>query len=278
MTADGSLGLSVAEATQAIRGIHAVEEGSFSVTPYYPENFLIECRSQAARDLILGATPLPASGTRLVLRPWTRLAHAEASTFKFKVSIELEGIPPHVWAEDTAAKILAPACWIHTVNPESRSKADLSAFKLVAWTCDPKAIPKVVWLHVAENEVVYVRDAANPIFGSLPPYLWRKHVLAIASWCISGASRILTRRILHHHRLRLSSTSATAGMTGIRSATTSPPAMGRASRDFVVTGERLTASSRLATSAAALPGAGPLRFECIALANSSRLIIRPPMM
>jgi hypothetical protein len=177
MTADGSLGLSVAEATQAIRGIHAVEEGSFSVTPYYPENFLIECRSQAARDLILGATPLPASGTRLVLRPWTRLAHAEASTFKFKVSIELEGIPPHVWAEDTAAKILAPACWIHTVNPESRSKADLSAFKLVAWTCDPKAIPKVVWLHVAEKEVVYVRDAANPIFGSLPPYLRRKHVL-----------------------------------------------------------------------------------------------------
>jgi hypothetical protein len=35
---------------------------------------------------------------------------------KFKVTIELEGIPPHAWAEDTVTKILAPSCWIHAVN------------------------------------------------------------------------------------------------------------------------------------------------------------------
>ena len=98
---------------------------------------------------------------------------------KFKVAIDLEGIPPHAWAEDTAANILAPSCWLHTVEPQSASKADLSAYKLSAWTCDPRAIPKVVWLHIAENEVVHVRHAEAPIFGNFPPYLRRKDVLGV---------------------------------------------------------------------------------------------------
>jgi hypothetical protein len=95
---------------------------------------------------------------------------------KFKVVIELEGIPPHAWAEDTAVKILAPSCWIHTVDQQSATNSDLSACKLSAWTCDPRAIPKVVWLHIAENEVIHVGGAA-PTFGNLPPYLRRKDVL-----------------------------------------------------------------------------------------------------
>jgi hypothetical protein len=92
---------------------------------------------------------------------------------KFKVAIELEGVPPHVWSEDTAAKILAQSCWIHNVEPAATSKTDLSAFKLTAWTNDPRAIPKVVWLHVAENEVHATVNA--PL--TLPPYLRKKDVL-----------------------------------------------------------------------------------------------------
>jgi hypothetical protein len=90
------------------------------------------------------------------------LQHADASTFKFKAKIELEGVPPHVWAEDTAAKILAPSCWIESVDEHTTSKADLSAFKLSAWTCDPRAIPKVVWPHVAENEVIHAALLRTP--------------------------------------------------------------------------------------------------------------------
>lgn len=167
--ADATRGISVADAASAFRRIHGVQEGSFSVKAFYPENFLIECHSSETRDRILGATPVPVASTYLVLLPWTRLAHAEASTMKFKVSIELEGIPPHAWAEDTAAKILAPSCWIQSVHPQTTNKTDLSAFKLSAWTSDPRAIPKVAWLHIAENEVIHV--SANPIFGKLPPFL-----------------------------------------------------------------------------------------------------------
>lgn len=96
---------------------------------------------------------------------------------KFKVALELEGILLHAWSEDTVAKIIAPSAWLHTIDPQSSSKADLSAFKVQAWTCDPRAIPKVVWLHVAENEAVHVHHAEAPLFGNLLPYLRRKDVL-----------------------------------------------------------------------------------------------------
>ena len=53
---------------------------------------------------------VPAVGTFLVLCPWTRLAQATVMALKFKVTIELEGVPAHAWSVDTAAKILAPSC------------------------------------------------------------------------------------------------------------------------------------------------------------------------
>lgn len=129
--------VSAAEASRALRGIRGVEEAAFIVKAFYPEHFLIECHLGKTRDRILGASPLPIARTFLVLRPWSRLAHADASSMKFKVSLKLEGIPPHAWAEDTAAKILAPSCRLHVVDQHSASLMDLSTYKLTAWTCDP---------------------------------------------------------------------------------------------------------------------------------------------
>lgn len=176
LIADSTRDVSLADAARCIRAIQGVDEGSFSIKPFYPENFLVDCHSSATRDRILAATPLLFAGSFLTLMPWTRLAHADTAVMKFKVAIELEGIPPHAWAEDTAAKILAPSCWLHTINQATTTKADLSAYKVTAWTSDPRAIPKVVWLHIAENEVVQI--STNSGFGNLPPYIRRKKVLS----------------------------------------------------------------------------------------------------
>jgi hypothetical protein len=54
---------------------------------------------------------------------------------------------------------------------------DLSVFKLSAWTSDPRAIPKVVWLYITENEIIHVGAVANPTFGNLSSYLRKKDVL-----------------------------------------------------------------------------------------------------
>lgn len=94
MAADTTRDISVA-ARSVLRSVQGIQEGSFSVVPFYPENFAIQCHSPEVRSKLLAAPPVPVSGTALVLRPWTRLAHAESATMKFKLSIELEGVPPH---------------------------------------------------------------------------------------------------------------------------------------------------------------------------------------
>ena len=96
MVADASRDLISSDAVRAIANVHRVEEGTFSVVPFFPDNFIIHCRSRETRDRILGASAVPAAGTFLVLRTWARLAQANAMALKFKVNIELEGVPAHV--------------------------------------------------------------------------------------------------------------------------------------------------------------------------------------
>lgn len=124
-----------------------------AVKPFYPEHFFVICGSQATCDRVLATNPLPVHPAKMTLLPWTHVAHADLSVLWYKVRLEIEGIPPHVWLKDTAAKLLAPSCWIAEVNEATATTADLSSYRLSAWTRDPSAIPTEVRLVVAENEV-----------------------------------------------------------------------------------------------------------------------------
>jgi hypothetical protein len=93
---------------------------------------------------------------------------ANSTSLQCRINIELEGILAHAWCEDTAAKILAPACWIQSVDPASTGRSDISAF--TTWTKNPSNIPKVVWLIIADNE-------STAHLGGLPPYLQKKDAL-----------------------------------------------------------------------------------------------------
>jgi hypothetical protein len=97
MVADASWEIASADAVGAIRSMHGVEEGSFSIVPFFPEQFIVHCRSRETCNRILATPAVPTVGTSLVLWPWTRLAQADASALHCKVSLELEGIPTHAW-------------------------------------------------------------------------------------------------------------------------------------------------------------------------------------
>jgi len=122
----------VESAIRSIPGVLAADD--VLIRKFYPENFFIVCKSQAIRDLVLGAQGVPVAGTTLVFRPWTRLAHADSSALFYRMQLEVEGIPPHAWSRDTASKLLASSCWIEKLDDASGSKSDLSVFKLTAWT------------------------------------------------------------------------------------------------------------------------------------------------
>ncbi|WVZ51166.1 hypothetical protein U9M48_002332, partial [Paspalum notatum var. saurae] len=116
------------------------------------QHFLIIPVSTEVRGRLLRARTVVIDSTSLVLRPWTRLAHAESSPLNIKISVEIEGIPPHAWSLGTAVKMLAPYCWVEQLHEASASKADLSVFRLTVWTDNPSRIPAAMSLLITEPD------------------------------------------------------------------------------------------------------------------------------
>ena len=81
-------------------------------------------------------------------------------------------MPPHVWREDTAAKLLAPYCWIQSIEPIMAAGDDLSSFRLIAWTNKPSSLPQILWLNVAEHEVRSA-ETRGVRFRGTQPFLWK---------------------------------------------------------------------------------------------------------
>ncbi|CAN6340093.1 unnamed protein product [Urochloa humidicola] len=155
-------------------------DGDLAIKPFFPENFLVVCSSQGVRDRLLAAGGIPVAGTVLALRPWTRLVHANSTTLYKKVAVEIDGIPPHAWNMDTAAKLLSGSCWIERLAPETEQKSDLTTFKVQAWMEDPRSIPTKATLFVEEPETpaVHSDPGMQLIFGRVTPFLRQKVVLA----------------------------------------------------------------------------------------------------
>ncbi|XP_044403140.1 uncharacterized protein [Triticum aestivum] len=169
--------------------VHEILEGKLdisadqaSVHPYRPEDFLVVFASAEIRNRVAACPSVEFQGDRLLFRPWNRQSQAVHSVMGFKVWLVLEGIPPHAWDRATAEELLGSSCKVDVVASESTSRADLSSFKLSAWTADPDEIPTMRWLAVPEpgteapppllqykvlihvDAVADFRDAGEPLF------------------------------------------------------------------------------------------------------------------
>ena len=105
--------------------------------------------------------------------------NAEPILLYHKVVIEVDGVPVHAWDLDTVSKLLAPQCWIERLDEATSSKADMSTYKVTAWTLNLAFIPTAKRLLIAEAElpIVYSNPTNQCIFGNLTPYLREKRVL-----------------------------------------------------------------------------------------------------
>ncbi|CAN6182191.1 unnamed protein product [Urochloa humidicola] len=170
---------SPADVSAAVAEITGLGADHFPTFPSYPDNFLIICNTQDARDRALNASPVPIAATMLSLQPWTRLVRAASTVLYNRVQIEMDGIPEHAWNLDTATKLLAKHAWIERLDPTTANKMDLSTFKLTAWTADPLGIPGSKTLCIAEPEqrVVHYDEEMERIFANVEPYLRQKIIL-----------------------------------------------------------------------------------------------------
>lgn len=144
-------------AQDTIHAIHT-ERGlaptSISVHPYFPKDFLVVFDTHSTKERILQGGSIRTDCLHLLLRSWSRLAQAASCPLRFRVQLSLEGLLIHAWSLAMVSAILAPACWIESFDESLTSCADLSAFRLIAWSLNPSAIPKVKTLVIAEPELL----------------------------------------------------------------------------------------------------------------------------
>jgi hypothetical protein len=129
------------------RGIPAT---SFSVHAHAPEDFLIVLESAELRRHVAALPSVLVAGAPLILRPWNRQSQAKQVSLQSKVWLVLEGIPPHAWDVEVVEDLLGKSCAVDEVAPETRSREDLSLFKLSASTSQLDAIPVARTLAVPE--------------------------------------------------------------------------------------------------------------------------------
>ncbi|KAK1694687.1 hypothetical protein QYE76_011384 [Lolium multiflorum] len=141
-----------AQVQEALVQQRGIPRAGFSVHPFQQEDFIIVFASAEFRDRA-SAGVLNHRGFQLFLRKWTRQAQATMESWRAKVQLVVEGIPPHAWDREVLQSLLGSSCALAEVAPETASRANLSLFKASGWTEDVDRIPPAMMLVVPEREV-----------------------------------------------------------------------------------------------------------------------------
>ncbi|KAK1698010.1 hypothetical protein QYE76_014707 [Lolium multiflorum] len=118
-------------------------------------------QSKELRDHVAAMSSVLVAGAPLLFRPWNRQAQAGLVPMRSRVTLVLEGIPPHAWDTAVVEDLLGNSCAVDAVAPETKLRNDLSLFQLSAWTSDLEAIP--VARRLAIPEPVQGGSRAAPI-------------------------------------------------------------------------------------------------------------------
>ena len=100
---------------------------------------------------VLDAPPLPRADMVLRFRRWNRLSTAEGESMRYRVLLEIRGIPSHAWSAATAQIILGDACAIPEPTPTTVARVDLRCFQAAVWCANPDLIPNEAYIRVPEH-------------------------------------------------------------------------------------------------------------------------------
>ncbi|KAG2649712.1 uncharacterized protein LOC120655195 [Panicum virgatum] len=87
----------------------------------------------------------------LRFRRWSRLATAEWESMRYRILLEIRGIPAHAWSVAAAQVILDGACAIPEPTPSTLARADSHHFQAAVWCADPDLIPNEAIVRIPER-------------------------------------------------------------------------------------------------------------------------------
>ena len=141
-----------------------IRRGDVKVTRHRPEDFLAVFEYPHHRDAAVALKCLRLGSLNIRIRPWRVLPYSDHRDLRHHVRLCLEGIPAHAWNASIAKRVVASACDMDYVEPQSLRRDDTRALCMWAWTCNPSDIPKVTWLTIT-GKAVQVHDGIGTPHG-----------------------------------------------------------------------------------------------------------------
>ncbi|KAM0868421.1 hypothetical protein ACQ4PT_041335 [Festuca glaucescens] len=104
----------------------------FSIHRFWLSDFLFIFNTRANWDILLADNLLDGRDISLRFGVWNRQLQATRRTFRFRVHLEVVGVPPVAWSMSTAKTILGSSAWVERLGTETTSKADMGSFRIMA--------------------------------------------------------------------------------------------------------------------------------------------------
>lgn len=124
-------------------GTGLVRENEVRVTSLTPERFLIHLPKGLAIETFISKTPTALWDEDFVFQQWSQSENTTVCMPRFKVILDLVGIPPHLTNEIEAIKVVSKfGLFLGTIAPEHQT--DLSAWRVAMATDDLLRIPLTI--------------------------------------------------------------------------------------------------------------------------------------
>ncbi|CAO2170287.1 unnamed protein product [Urochloa humidicola] len=123
-----------------------LQRGDLTVSVHQPEPFLIRFEQSAHCDEARRRGRFNGGGIEICLRRWRSLENAFGQRLFFRVRLYLDGIPEHAWTLDIVERVIGTRCALQCINTDLVQPSDTRHIDLWAWTANPSAIPKKIWL------------------------------------------------------------------------------------------------------------------------------------
>ena len=125
-----------------------LERGAVTITVHQPEPYLIRFERQEHCEKARNYGRFQRRGIDICLRRWRSLTHALGMRIFYRVRLYLDGIPGYAWTTEIAERIICHRCALQCINTDLLQPLHTRHIDVWAWTENPSANPRKVWLVV----------------------------------------------------------------------------------------------------------------------------------
>ncbi|CAL5091646.1 unnamed protein product [Urochloa decumbens] len=142
--------VSPAQLGRFLEEFHVLLPDEFTISRFEPEDFLVEFTTTAAADRVLHASAPPDAPFHLTWKRWRRQSMGNLTPLRFKVLIEIKGIPAHARNMNTAQIVLNSACSNLEEVPPTMAGDNKRSIFMAAWCIHPDLIPVEKLVYIPE--------------------------------------------------------------------------------------------------------------------------------